>query len=414
MKHAKISRARAWRAPPAPSRRKRPQGVFTALAFNLCLVLLPLAAAAAFIVINRDQLYAYEYSDAGARAVSARVERLNGQLIQLDFDRQRQWDDLIGMELVAGDVSAARGFLLSARGMAPTRAASQLPQGDAELELAALELLTPGTRARYESMVPLLSRRAASGAAVARVETTSVGDAQDFELLARAVLADPNSDPLQFVLTGFALGLGGEFTPRMANGAVSLITASRREDFPPGLNADIDALIAGALPQDAFRRAALADASVNNAGNYDNASAAFRSSVDPARATALRDALDQIGAIGEATSVAAAATLLSHATGLQDLPKLRLIAQSAGDRAAAAAKRLPRDGALLTAARGELTMTRDLFATLMAAGAALAGLLLLVGWKLYQIVRDAWRRHNFEDDDYGGELVDLSNNWRPL
>jgi len=382
--------------------------------FNVCLVLLPLAAAAAFIVINRDELYAYEYTDAGARAVSARVEGLNGQLIQLDFDRQRQWDDLIGMELLAGDVSAARGFLLSARGMLPSRVANGLPQGDdPALELAALELLTPGTRARYEATVPLLSRRAASGAAQPRAQAVNIGDAQDFQLLARALIAEPGSDSLQFTLTGLALGLGGEFTPRMATGAATLIAASRREDYPTTLGNEIETVVTAAVPVETFRGNALASTDTRDAGNYDNASAAFRSSIDEARATALRQMLDRIGAMAEATSIPSAAALLTHATTLQELPKLSLIAQSAGDRAAAAAKRLPRNGDLLTAARGELTMTRDLFSVLALGGLALAGLFLLVGWKIYTTVRSAWRRYQFEDDD-GGELVDLSNNWRPL
>ena len=36
-----------------------------AFVFNVCLLLLPLAAATAFMIVNRDQLYAYEYSEAG-------------------------------------------------------------------------------------------------------------------------------------------------------------------------------------------------------------------------------------------------------------------------------------------------------------------------------------------------------------
>ncbi|MFN3465281.1 MAG: hypothetical protein ACK4X1_14525, partial [Terricaulis sp.] len=77
--------------------------------FNLCLFVLPLAGAAAVTIIARDQLFAYEYSEAGARAISARVEKLNASLIQVDFDRQRQWDNMVAMELMANDPAAARG-----------------------------------------------------------------------------------------------------------------------------------------------------------------------------------------------------------------------------------------------------------------------------------------------------------------
>ena len=124
-----------------------------------------MAAAAGVIVIARDHLYAYEYTQAGARSISARVEKLNGELIQVDFDRQRQWDNMVSMELMANDPSAARGFLLSGTTMLPQRTASILRRAvaegadDAALEVAAMQLLLPGTRERYQSGVRLLSLR---------------------------------------------------------------------------------------------------------------------------------------------------------------------------------------------------------------------------------------------------------------
>ena len=56
--------------------------MWTGLVFNLCLFLLPLAAATGIFVINRDHLYAYESSEANARAIVDRVEKLNASLIQ--------------------------------------------------------------------------------------------------------------------------------------------------------------------------------------------------------------------------------------------------------------------------------------------------------------------------------------------
>lgn len=419
MKHAKPSRA--WRPVRARPGRHVPQGVLSAFAFNLCLFFLPVAVATAFIVISRDQLYAYEYTPAGARAVAARVERLNGELIQLDFDRQRQWDDLVAMEVMAGDVSAARGFLLSARGMLPPQDLGQMnramrgPPTDANLEMAALELLTPGTRARYEGVVPLLSRRAPSGEGQRRDPTGPImlGDQRDFELLARAMLAEPQSDALQFLLTGLGLGLGGEFTPQMAQGAAALLLASRREDFPGGLNNEIEQQLSAALPLSDFRSAAMAGAGTGDAGAYNNVASAFREAMNPERMQAFKETLAHIGEVVEASSIGATTALLPHMSTLSDLPRVRLLAQAAGDRAAAAAKRLPRDGRLLNAARGELTMTRDLMAAMIAAGAALLGLLAALAFVLYQIGRRLWLR--MQDDDYGSELVDISNsNWRPL
>lgn len=115
MRHVEVSKA--WR--PVRARRGRqhsPQGVLSAFAFNLCLFVLPIAAAAAVMVIGRDHLYAYEYSQDNAQAVAARVARLNGGLIQLDFDRQNQWNDLVDLELRSNDIHAARGFCFQAPG----------------------------------------------------------------------------------------------------------------------------------------------------------------------------------------------------------------------------------------------------------------------------------------------------------
>ncbi len=392
-----------------------------ALAFNFCMLVLPVSAAVALLVVARDHLYAYEYSEAGARAISARVERLNGELIQLDFDRVRQWDDLVALELMAGDVAAARGFLLSGGGMLPQRSARILNRSDndAEREVAALELLSPGTRSRYESTVPLLSRRAASGTAEQRMPNPPVtlGDPQDFELMARALLAEPETDALQFVLTGFSLGLAGDASTTLVNGAAALLLASRRPDYPTGLQADVTTVLGAAAPLDEFRANALATAEGDAAGRYENVAAAFRAAVDPEAAAQARAMLLEIGAMTEATSVSAAADLLMHAGAARDLPRLRLLAQTAGERAAAAAKRLPRDGRLLSASRGQLTMNRDLAIALFITLLALAGLIAIAGYKVYQAARPLWRSA-YDDEDYGGELVDLggigASNWRPL
>lgn len=419
MKHARVSSA--WRPVRARGGRHVPQDVLSAFVFNVCMVVMAIACAAAVIVIGRDQLYAYEYSDAGAHAIGARVARLNAEMIQLDFDRQNQWDNLVAMELASNDIPAARGFLLSGAYMLPQRTASILNRADndAELELTALELLTPGTRARYEELVPLLSRRASTVAAQARGPGTVVplGDQQDFELMARALIAEPESDPLQFILTGLSLGLAGEFSARANDGAVAVVAASRRPDYPVGFDAEMDALATQAVSIETFRTSALASAEADQAGAFENAAAAFRASINPVRAQELREALEQVGAMSEAISTPAATDLISHAATLSDLPRLRLVAQAAGDRAAAAAKRLPRDGRLIATARGDLTITRQLAGILAAAGIALLGMLGVLGFKAYRFGRNTWSRmRDDHEDDYGAELVDMggAGNWRPL
>jgi len=384
------------------------QGIWSAFAFNLCLLLLPIAAATALVTISREGLYAYEYSDARAELIRDRVARLNGALIQVDFDRANQWDSLVAMELMAGDPVAARGILLSAGGILPARSAEVLNRApdasDAELEVAALQLLTPGTRERYEAVVPLLSLRGRNQqAAIA----PTLADPQDFELMARALMAEPETDPLQFILTGYSLGLSGELSPRMAQGAVVLLTASRIEDYPEQLSAEVEALFNDSMPIAAFRHAAAAS-NAHDPGGFENAAAAFRAALSPEQVSAARDVLDEAGGIAEATSPAAAVVMLTHASTLGDLPRLRLVAQSARDRAAAAAKRLPRDGRLVAAASGQLRMTRDLVLALIGVVAAALGLLGLVVFKAYQGARAMTRRLR-EQDDYSTELIDLSS-----
>jgi len=394
--------------------------VASALLFNLSLVVLAIASALAVLIIGRDHLYAYEYSPAGARAIAARVERLNGSLIQLDFDRQRQWEDLVSMELLANDVPAARGFLLSGPGMLPPRLGDDITRAaqrsDAEAESAALELLTPSTRSRYESLVPLLSRRASSSVAENRPEQVSnitLGGQRDFELMARSVLADPDSDPVQFILTGFGLGLAGPMSQRDLDGAVALLAASHREDYSHAFGAQVAQLLTNSVSIERFRNVALAGGDGDAAAAFANASAAFRVAVNAAGAARVHAVFAQIGEMAHTISIPAATNLVMHAEALRDLPRLRLIAQAAGDRAAAAAKRLPRDGRLLSAAGGQLTVNRDLAGALTVATAALFVLLLLVAWKIYRAVR-RYLMH-LDEDDHSAELVDISaSNWSPL
>jgi hypothetical protein len=407
MKHAEL-RSRRHEHPHHPHH-------VSALAFNVCLVVLALASAVAFLLITRDRLYAYAYSPAGARAIAARIEQLNSSLIPIEFDRQQQWDNLVASELMQRDVAAARGLLLSARSVLSPQDVAELnrraPPGsnDARTELAALELLTPGTRARYESIVPLLSRRGNSGAASGVVSDPGalLGSQEDFEAIARAIIADPNSEPMQLVITGFHLGLGGGMTPRMTEGAAVLMMASRRPDFPQQFGAQIRALIDGSLNIDAFRSTAMAQAQGDAAGAFSISAPSFSAAVDRSRADAARAVLDKIGAMSQAASRAGAVALLTHAQSLRDVPRLLLIAQAGRDRAAAAAELLPRDGALLTTARGKLTITRDLGLAMAVAGLALLGALAAATVVILRILRRIIAR--MRHDDYGGELVDLGS-----
>lgn len=414
MRHATVSNA--WRPVRAQEKGRRHKlGVISALAFNICLVVLALASAGAFLLIARDQLYAYEYSPAGARVIRDRVERLNGELIQLDFDRLHQWDDLVAMELMNDDIDAARGFLLSARHMLPPNERGEMDRRlpsdatDAQIELVALSLLTPGTRARYESMVPLLSRRAATRVTPRIDAAAALADPRDFGLMASALIAEPATDSLQFILAGYSLGLVGDGTPQTARGAAALLDASRRDDYPQAFATELEALAAAAVPIERFRAGAISDGDPTDSAHI---AAAFRAAVAPGPARQLNSLLSEIGAMSEATSHATAVALLTHATSLRDVAKLRLIAQASGARASAAAKRLQRDGRLLAVARGQLTVTRELAGAMTVAALAFLGLVGILGARAFFALRRYWLAFRGEEEH---ELIEFnSRNWRPL
>jgi hypothetical protein len=240
-----------------------------------------------------------------------------------------------------------------------------------------------------------------------------LGAPRDFELLAAPMITGANADPMRFVLNGFGLGLGGTFTPRMAEGAASLIVATRRDDFPPALAQQFSDLIGAAVPEAQFRAQAGGRATRNvEPSSYPVAAPAFRAAIDPGKAAIAKEALDQIGEMAEATSDTGAALLLTHARSLKDLPRLRLIALAAGDRAVAAAKNLPRDGRLPRAAQGALAFTKDLTFMFIIAALAGAGILLASFGVAFQALRYAVGRVRDGDQD-DSELMHFSS-FRPL
>ncbi|MGE3142975.1 MAG: hypothetical protein AB7L65_06610, partial [Hyphomonadaceae bacterium] len=170
-----------------------PLGLWAAALFHVCLAILPLAAAYAAYLVSHERLYTYHPSPAAARAARAGLERLAAGFIEPGEDRRLAWDNLIVGELMSNDIHAARGFLLSARTMLRGADAGQLTRAlggdrrDADLEAAALALLTPSTRARYLATVPLLSR--SEGLTKRRpLSPPLVGDATDLAADAEADL----------------------------------------------------------------------------------------------------------------------------------------------------------------------------------------------------------------------------------
>ena len=115
------------------------------------------------------------------------------------------------------------------------------------LKSRALQLLLPGTRERYQANVQLLSLRPNTATADSTPAAATLADPRDFELMARALLAEPETDPLQFVLTGFSLGLAGDMSARMNDGAVAWWPRRAVKISPSNLLTELR-LLAQAMP----------------------------------------------------------------------------------------------------------------------------------------------------------------------
>ncbi len=365
----------------AEPRRVPAFGLWAAALFNICAVILPLAGAYAAHVVVRDHLYTYEPTEGAARQARAALDKLARGLIEGE-DRRRQWDNHIAVALMEGDIAAARGFAVSARAMLPSsdvsiinRAVSANPT-DADLEAAALALLTPGTQARYLSTVPLLSRRAATGAeqTPARRPFIVLGDRLDFENAALVDLNDPNADHLGFVLMGVGVLLPAQLSENALAGASIVQAGLNARRLPAPFHAALAERAEAALPRARFKAETEARMTANAPDRVLVFDAGFRAALDPQALDAFTRELETIGIIGDAASPQGALTLLTHARGFDDLPRLALLAQTNADRAVAVAKRLPANGALPEAGRGWLNITPDLAVPLIVAALALLGM----------------------------------------
>jgi len=366
----------------SPEPRRVPAfGLWAAALFNICAVVLPLAGAYAAHVVVRDHLYTYEPTEGAARQARAALDKLARGLIEGE-DRRRQWDNHIAVALMEGDIAAARGFAVSARAMLPAadvsiinRAVSANPT-DADLEAAALALLTPGTQARYLSTVPLLSRRAATetSQSPARRPFIVLGDRLDFENASLVDLNDPNADHLGFVLMGIGVLLPAQLSENALAGASIVQAGLNARRLPPRLYTALAERAEAALPRARFKSETDARMTADAPDRVLIFDAAFRAALDPAALEQFTRELETIGVIGEAASPQGALTLLAHARGFDDLPRLALLAQTNADRAVAVAKRLPANGALPDAGRGWLNVTPDLAVPLIVAALALLGM----------------------------------------
>ncbi|MBL8551846.1 MAG: hypothetical protein JNJ73_17800 [Hyphomonadaceae bacterium] len=371
-------------------------GAISAFVMNACLVIMALAGTDLFLTLREGGAYGYPPTAAAKRATRAEIEHIAVRLLPNGLDRRRGWEALVARELRDGDPRAARGFVLAAQTLLAPADAGRIDRqvgsraSDAEIAAAAEELLSNETRGDFSEAARWMAQSDASDRDPAAFLV--LGEERDLAQQARDWLSGRDPDHLTLVLVGVGAALGEGVGPRVALGASALKDALRASRLSRGLAHGLEAAAARAAPP-AQLRAALLRASADPAALADEGRAAadaFRSVVNPAGMAAFKSHLEEVGDMAAATSSRGAARLLAQARDVTDLPRLRLVAQSGGDRAVAVAKRL-RDGEpLADAAHGSIHWTQPLVLSSIALGCALLGLIGATLMALVQALGDAW------------------------
>ncbi|MET0183321.1 MAG: hypothetical protein ABW199_10585 [Caulobacterales bacterium] len=350
-----------WR-PDAPKRRWT-LGLWSSAIFHICLVVIPIAGAKAVSVVMGDKLYTYEATDSAKQQTRAALDAL-AEGILTTHDRRLEWDNKVAAALMAGDIAGARGLMLFSPNIVDPQGRTQILRdaggaSDAEIESGALNLLTPGTRARYATSVPLLARQTSAQSMVRpRAGAYVAGDVADFEAAAVADIENPQADHLRFVLMSQPIIRAGQMSPDALTGTAVLTAALNANAVRPEFRDALSALAEAALPRTRFREeAARRGVALQERGQALDA--AYRATLTRDAVAAFDSALARIGKMGADAGGPGAINLLRHARRLDDLSKLGLIAATNPDRGAALARALPLSGALPLAGRGALDITPE-------------------------------------------------------
>jgi hypothetical protein len=348
-------------------RRMLASGALSALLLNACLFLAPFAGVNLARTLSNPAVFGFPPTDAARAATRSAVEALAARLTPQGLSRRRGWEELVARELREGDPHAARGFVLSARTMLGGGAAARINRtldadpSDAEIAAAAGELLSNETRGVFLHAAGWMAQDDAAPDPDAFI---AYGAARELEQLAESWIAGRDRDHLALTLAALNAAFAEQISPDVARGAAALKDARRAGRLHRRFAAALEARARAAFPE-ARLRAALA-AAVNDPASLSDGgrsvARAFRASVEAAAFAPLAASLQDIGAMVSATSPRGAGRLLAQARGVEDLPRLRLVAQAGGDRAIAVAKRLPDGRALVRAAHGTTTWTSALIA----------------------------------------------------
>ena len=370
---------------------QRSFGWISALIFNILLII---SGIVVFLIIQETRIARgaeYEPTSEAITATQDRMGRMFADLIPSHENNRQYWAELIDAEVRQGDITSARGFLLSAPYMlnrqdaaAVSAAASTESTGqhDDRLLTAAKLFLPDDVRARYERAVapPAMDMTPAPPAEAAETEAEAAPETEEEGLQSEALIEDETDaapEPEFFVLGDardlafqsagwirgdrtdvFALSISGlgliardglldelELDRRFFEGASLLKTAIRADRLAPDFERTLRDHLERAMPEDTLR-ANLEAAFASNSNlliQTDAIFAAFANSVDQPRLRIFLSDLERLAALTEGRATVDALMLIETISSQSDLKRAELISQAGGDRAIALAKHYGED-----------------------------------------------------------------------
>ena len=370
---------------------QRSFGWISALVFNILLII---SGVVVFLIIQETRNARgaeYEPTSEAITATQDRMGRMYADLIPSHENNRQYWAELIDAEVRQGDITSARGFLLSAPYMlnrqdaaAVSAAASTESTGqhDDRLLTAAKLFLPDDVRARYERAVapPVMDMTPAPPAETAETDAETTPETEEDGLQSEALIedeADAAPEPEFFVLGDardlafqsagwirgdrtdvFALSISGlgliardglldelELDSRFFEGASLLKTAIRADRLAPDFERTLRDHLERAMPEDTLR-ANLEAAFASNSNlliQTDAIFAAFAESVDQPRLRIFISDLERLAALNEGRATVDALMLIETISSQSDLKRAELISQAGGDRAIALAKHYGED-----------------------------------------------------------------------
>ncbi len=368
---------------------QRSFGWISALIFNILLII---SGIIVFLIIQETRNARgaeYEPTSEAIIATQERMGRMFADLIPGHETNRDYWADLVDAEVRQGDITSARGILLSAPYMlnrqdaaAVSAAATTETRGrqDDRLLTAAKLFLPDDVRARYERAVapPAVTAPPTQPVIDANEETAATSETDADSLPSEAIIEEePAPEPEFFVLGNardlafqsagwirgdrtdvFALSVSGlgliardglldelELDNRFFEGASLLKTAIRANRLAPDFERTLRDHLERAMPEDTLR-ANLEAAFASNSNlliQTDAIFAAFANSVDQPRLRIFISDLERLAALADGRMTVDAMTLIETISSQSDLKRAELISQAGGDRAIALAKHYGED-----------------------------------------------------------------------